>query len=675
MGQPLWNGFATQGRLTSMAKQLPVLPLGVDLFRLCERIVTLVSQHTFLVDRLHPQNMSPRAPSPSQTLPPRAFSLLARMIGPNRTAHAASISSSPLFSLAVAALFLALLTTMLARTPQNGDGAEVVVTALQGGVMHPPGFPLLGWISRLVVELPFGNPVERIAFLNAILHAATLFLLIETLRHVGVRLLPRLTASLAYAFFPSVWYLSTQTEVFSLAYFLMALLTWFVVVNFKEHLPHNKVARAIGLGTITGLCFAQHPIVATGVASFLYALARQRGSGSRISSPIVWAPLRLAAVIASAAYLSLLALRGPNVWPDWGRLRGPADVIRHATRSDYGILTLSAIEGAVSTRGISIVGSHLLRHWNLLLLALPFAPRRGWVWMLWTNLLLACIFLVIAKVPDTGALAWAALERFEGTLLLPAALLLGVGLDRFKHLALQAIAIAIVLGGAMLNYSSANSRSDDTMSVYRNTLASSLPARAVYVADQDLEIFYGVPSPEGAIRFPISAGLFEFPWYRDGVLTKIEPRIGLRGHSTLRDMIATVTHNGLRVYTTEPQIYDNPPMACTRDGLFFVASPAPPLRGPSDSIGDVKMLCSFAVQLGSLPSRGHHYSRLLYYEFADAFTYHAHELAVAAPSGRFWAEAAGLAESAARGLWKTTDGRDWKSACDKLGSLMVPESL
>jgi len=588
---------------------------------------------------------------------------------PNHRTRTPSLLCSPLVSLAVASLLLALLTTMLALTPQNGDGAEVVMTAIHGGVMHPPGFPLLAWLTRLAVKLPLGNPVERIAFLNSSFHAATLFLLLETFRHIGVRFLPGLTASLAYAFFPSVWYLSTQTEVFSLAYFLMALLTWYAVVRFKENPCPVRLVSAIGLGIIAGLGLAQHPVVATGVGSFLFAWNGLRRSAGRILSPSIWVPFVVVAIVVSGAYWSLLALRTSNTWPDWGQLRDMADVIRHATRAEYGVFTLSSIEGVRSARGISVMGHHLLRHWNLLLLALFVAPRRGWVWMLWINSLLACAFLILAKVPDNGALAWAALERFEGTLLLPATLLLGLGLDRFRNHALHATGLAIVLLGAVLSYSSANSRTDDTMSVYRHSLADSLPPQAVYVAAQDLEIFNGVPTRQGSTRFPISAGLFEFPWYHAGILPTIEPSVDARSHATLRQLIADIVHDRRSVYTTEPQIYDNPPMACSRDGLFFVASLDPPSRSPIASLRRVKRLCSSARQLNSLPPRGHNYSRLLYYEYADALTYYAQEMARAAPSNNTWVDLADLTQRAAQGMWRTTDRREWQSACESLDSL------
>jgi hypothetical protein len=39
--------------------------------------------------------------------------------------------------------------------------------ACQGGVVHPPGYPLYTMLVRLCLHLPLGNPAERAAVLSA----------------------------------------------------------------------------------------------------------------------------------------------------------------------------------------------------------------------------------------------------------------------------------------------------------------------------------------------------------------------------------------------------------------------------------------------------------------------------------------------------------------------------
>ena len=67
-------------------------------------------------------------------------------------------------------LLLLLLLTLpfsvwLSSYPQNPDGAELLMTAIHGGVLHPPGFPLQSWINRLLFLFePFRNAITLSIF-------------------------------------------------------------------------------------------------------------------------------------------------------------------------------------------------------------------------------------------------------------------------------------------------------------------------------------------------------------------------------------------------------------------------------------------------------------------------------------------------------------------------------
>jgi len=578
--------------------------------------------------------------------------------------------SSGASSVAVALLFLATLIPLLARAPQNGDGAEVVAAALHGGVLHPPGFPLLAWLTRLVVHVPFGNPVERIAFMNAICHAATLFLLLEILRRMGARPAPRLVAGLAYATFPSVWYLSTQTEVFSLTYFLIALVTWVAITIVEaEHVTRSQ---AIVLGVVMGLGLAQHPISLAVLGAFVGAWYRLLRSAGRHTSARVWVPMTAAVLVTGAAYLSLLALHRQGSWPDWGQLQNVSHVVRHATRAEYGSLGLTSLQGARLVSGMGVVAVNLLRYWNVLLIALLFAPRRGPARLLWANVALACAFLFIAKMPEHRALSSAVLERFEGLLLVPAALLLGLGLERSKRRVIHAGAFAIVLVGAFYNRASADSRSDDTSEIYRETLAAFLPSTGVYLGLQDLEVFYGVPTRSGGTRFPVSPDLAMMPWYREQVLPRLEPRLQMLGAEPFGKLIEVAVQGGLAVYATEPDVFQMAPFNYRREGLFLVASRESVLHSPAEMSDRMKLLCRYAQRLTALPPRGHHSSRLLYFEYADALAKYSQELIAASSRARPWQEVADHAAEAAKGLWGNTDARTWRLACERLAAAIPP---
>src|SRR5207248_1804010 len=101
--------------------------------------------------------------------------------------------------------------------PQSGDGAELVRVALQGGVLHPPGFPLQAWLDRVLVALPGlrDRPALAIAALGLLAHAATAGLVVATLGELGAAATGALAGAAAFALFPTVWRLAVEPEVFA----------------------------------------------------------------------------------------------------------------------------------------------------------------------------------------------------------------------------------------------------------------------------------------------------------------------------------------------------------------------------------------------------------------------------------------------------------------------------
>jgi hypothetical protein len=92
---------------------------------------------------------------------------------------------------------------------------ELLAVACQGGVAHPPGYPLYTMLVRLCLRLPLGNPAERAASLSAAATATAALVLGQAVR----RLCPHggdwasLTSAGMFAFSPLVWTHATQPEV------------------------------------------------------------------------------------------------------------------------------------------------------------------------------------------------------------------------------------------------------------------------------------------------------------------------------------------------------------------------------------------------------------------------------------------------------------------------------
>ena len=126
-------------------------------------------------------------------------------------------------SVLIATLVWLITVPTWAISPQSGDAAEQIMTAIQGGVLHPPGFPLQAVLNRLFVLLPFGTPAYRISFLDSLGLALMAFALLEILRRLGCDRASRIAGMAAAVFFPIFWFLGVHPEVFSLANAAVAL--------------------------------------------------------------------------------------------------------------------------------------------------------------------------------------------------------------------------------------------------------------------------------------------------------------------------------------------------------------------------------------------------------------------------------------------------------------------
>ena len=96
------------------------------------------------------------------------------------------VRSGPPRSVWIGLVTLVLLAPTAARSPQTGDGAEIVATALRGGVLHPPGFPLQAWIDRALVRAPGLEPAHGLSLFGLVCHAAAAGAIAEILWWLGV---------------------------------------------------------------------------------------------------------------------------------------------------------------------------------------------------------------------------------------------------------------------------------------------------------------------------------------------------------------------------------------------------------------------------------------------------------------------------------------------------------
>ena len=527
-----------------------------------------------------------------------------------------------------------LLAGTLARSPQSGDGGEIVIAALRGGVLHPPGFPLQAWLDRALVQLPGGEPALAIALLGLLAHAGACGLIAETLRLLGVGVAGQVLGAAAFALYTPMWSLAVQPEVFSLAHLLMAATLW-ASVRVRMAATHPAPPRALaGLGLLGALGAAQHPIALAAFPALIAGVARGlRGAPRRGTRVVVFA----AALVlpATALYLSLPLLRTSSLWPDWGALRTPADVVRHVLREDYGTFALSASTGSNMESGLAVWIEDVAREWHVVLLLaaaglVALVRRRelrpALAPIAWTAMA-GAVLLFVSRVPELSY-SREVLEHLQGPMALSGALLIGLGTQAVQSFRATtawrrgvAAGVALVsIAWLVLGWPVADTSHDQTLTLFTRGVGLELSDDMVYVTEGDAEAFMGA-SAAGGIRYPVSQPLASLSWYASYTAPRLEPRV-LQNREAVDDwtrFLGACFSRGLAVGCTSPSLVETPAGTPELRGLLYVARPGATEELTRFTVAGAVDLAPLAVQLPSLPGRGHAFSRFYVRRFARAY--------------------------------------------------------
>ena len=563
----------------------------------------------------------------------------------------------PRLALAAAIVVAVLLTPTLARTPQSGDGAEVVRVAVQGGVLHPPGFPLQAWIDRALVALPGVPPALAIAAFGLLAHATTAALLVAILAELGAGVTGALAAAAAFAFFPSVWRIAVQPEVFALPVALVAATLLFALRAAGR--PRGRgPGETIGGGLVIGAGLAAHPIFLTVLPAAWTIPAEAVLKGGPRPRASVAALLAAALLPPLLLYASLPLLRTASPWPDWGSLASLADVARHALRLEYGPLAFAAAGGADTMSGLSAWASSALRVWNVALLVALFGlfalrragPARATVVIAAAGA--AAGLLALARLPFESY-STAYLEKLDGPIVLAGAILIGLGVDALRRglprRARRPVDVVVALAAVAwlaTGWRGADAAHDRTIELHQQSLASELSPGWVYVTEGDAETFDGVPMARGR-RFPVMGPEITFEWYWRNVAPRLEPRVleaGAPPPVSWEDFLARCFSRGLVVAGSSRAIVATDSIEPELRGLVYVASPGSREIFTDSTIAAALRLAPAAAALPDVsPAR----TLSLFYQrrFARAYAGAAQAL-----HARGWHVAGDAADSVATGI-------------------------
>jgi len=261
--------------------------------------------------------------------------------------------SELLAPLAVLAVGGVLFASTLGDAVQVADSGELIAVACNGGVAHPPGYPLYTLVGGALCKLPLSTPAGRLALLSLLAALTALLALQGVIARVTGNRWAGAAAALTLATGSVFWRQASVAEVFA-GTGALALGALYAAVRCGQaerpgaHLLWSGVA-----GLLVGLGLSHnHTAIVVAPAVALAVLLPFRSLGQAAGR----AGLALLGLgVGLLPYLHLL-LASPARVPRWGDTSSWSGLWHHLLRRDYGTFTLTVRDG---TAGLANVGFFL----------------------------------------------------------------------------------------------------------------------------------------------------------------------------------------------------------------------------------------------------------------------------------------------------------------------------
>ncbi len=542
-------------------------------------------------------------------------------------------------------LVLLPLVPWLASVPQSPDGAEMVATAVHGGVLHPSGIPLQAWINRLAVQLTSLEPAYVLSWISWLGSWGTLIFLDLILRHLKVGFIIRVLALIAYAYVPVVAFMSLIPEKYTWLTLTQMGFVYLLVISVNAEV---SILRRVLLGIAFALALAQHSANVILLFPFLYHQFRSQSRLSRQSFLLTGLWLMVPAVLTALAYASLLGLRTESVWPDWGHLSGLSDVWNHVVRQDYGIWKLhhSPMTNGEKISALQLLGQNLLS-WNLGFLLIPLgvfalvqSQRDRILIGYWGLMVLPALALLhLSDMPAFDPITALGYQERYPMLVLPLLFVLwGLGfqwawnqvnlIGKKSGIVILALAVSVpVLWGAFSAWRIQTYADNNLPEIHREQARFELDnSFGVFWTSSDFIAFYGIPVSTG-ILYPVK-NLLGMDWYREHTLPKLSPALARvlatpPAVESLSGMFRRVLLEGYRIVATEPtRVLDQADLMAMAEqtGVLWTFSPENSGLYSRRILANTIHLCSlFANARRGLPAEGHYFMREILTSFHHAF--------------------------------------------------------
>ncbi|XP_076833837.1 transmembrane protein 260 isoform X4 [Brachyhypopomus gauderio] len=252
---------------------------------------------------------------------------------------------------ATTACVTALYVPRVQRTVPGGDSGELITTACELGVAHPPGYPLFTMLASLAIRLlPTASPAHSVAVLCALFGGVASGALCYTVCRVSGPGPGAVLAGGSFAVSRLVWQWSLVAEVFSLNnLFVGILFALSACFHTAESVSQKKKFALWGaLCCGLGLC-NQHTLVLYVLVIVPWALIQLSAhSGLRLLDLLALG-LCLLAGFLPYLYLPVSSYLNTARW-SWGDQTTLTGLLTHLLRAEYGTFSL-----AKSDLGINLV--------------------------------------------------------------------------------------------------------------------------------------------------------------------------------------------------------------------------------------------------------------------------------------------------------------------------------
>ncbi|KAM7403002.1 hypothetical protein PAMA_003772 [Pampus argenteus] len=250
---------------------------------------------------------------------------------------------------ATVACVAALYVPCVQRTVPGGDSGELITTACELGVAHPPGYPLFTLLSRLAMSLlPSLSSAHSVNLMSSLLGAAACGALCFTVCRLAGPGPGAVLAGGLFAVSRLSWQWAVVAEVFTLNNLFVGLL-FFLAASFhcaESITQRKKISRWGALCCGLGLC-NQHTLVLYVLVIIPWVLHRLYSHRELCLRGLVSLGVCFLLGFVPYIYLPVSSYLNSARW-SWGDQTSLSGLLTHLLRAEYGTFSLAKTESSVN---------------------------------------------------------------------------------------------------------------------------------------------------------------------------------------------------------------------------------------------------------------------------------------------------------------------------------------